>query len=117
MKPLLKVETYTSESLPHEPVITNNMLNSTKTWQERFAEKIKPFCYQNYGKIYFGKKDGELRAEGILITIEQFISDLRKKDEVELIKMIPSHDDMMDEGCLEAIDKFSKNLKDYYENN
>jgi len=95
----------------------------TKTWKEKFDEEYT-FTSNNGQKYlkfdyrYINPDDED--DEGWYVSsskIKQFISDLRKQDEEELIKMLPSHDDMMDEGCLEAIDKFSKNLKDYYENN
>lgn len=97
MKPLLtKGEITTCESLPHEPVITANNL-------EGFDNK--------YLKSLTGNE--ELKTKDVialLLDIKQFISDLRKKDEEELIKRILLQ--WRTEPIIRAIDV----IKKYYEN-
>ena len=122
MKPLLKVETYTSGSLPHEQVITNNMLNSTKTWQEELENLMV-------------RVDGDLDAVDGLVgitntqirihKINEFIADLRKYDEEELIKKLPkeykrpvfadgTNGDEWYNGANFSNNKSKQLIKDYY---
>ena len=84
------------------------MLNSTKTWQERFDDIFG----ENHHKICIGK-NCECHK-----VIKQFISDLRKRDMEELIKMIDEYfrhliiiprPDLTGKKLLQLI-------KDYYEN-
>ena len=72
MKPLLNIEEYTSESLPHEPVIT------IKTWQERFDEMSE--MNEFYGLPYNDLVDS---------SIKQFISDIIDQTREETIRAIP----------------------------
>ena len=88
MKPLLKAETYTSGSLPHEPVIT------IKTWQERFDEE---FSY--------------LGTVGEMDIIKQFISTLLEEQRIETFKMI--RDDLLKQIPLD-MKRLRKVIKDYY---
>ena len=72
------------------------MLNSTKTWQEEFEEE------------YWGK----FGSSKTINDIKQFISDIRKKDEEELIKML------VNEFFYDVnIIKLKKLIKDYYAKN
>lgn len=73
------------------------MPNSTKTWQERFDDIFG----ENHHKICIGK-NCECHK-----VVKQFISDLRKKDEEELIRMIDS---------THTIGEIREALIDYYTN-
>jgi hypothetical protein len=94
----------TSESLS-QPT-TNNL----EGWRNNLVKALTPFIYTKHNKIYFGLEKQELRYEGVLLTIEQFISDLRKKDMEELIKRINL------QWRIEPIAKAIKLIKDYYKN-
>ena len=75
------------------------MLNSTKTWQERLWYIFKsPLGYSSIDN-----------KNNSMYDLERFISDLRKKDEEELIKMLPHY-------CLEheVEVNITELIKDYY---
>lgn len=71
------------------------MLNSTKTWQEEFKNKFPDKIARVIDDFGDTTKS----------DLEQFISDLRKKDEEELIKKF---------GGMAYL---TETIKDYYENN
>jgi len=105
MKPLLKAETYTSGSLPHEPVIT------IKTWQEEFDEKSREV------NNWINQDGSTFETTGMSIKeTKQFISDLRKKDEEELIKMLDNKKNLTVAECEwnSDIEIFKQLIKDYY---
>ena len=94
------------------------MQNSTKTWQDEFDNIFG----ENHHKICIGK-NCECHK-----VVKQFISDLRKQDEEELIKMFPDYRMVFPEqdtediikyklGFNDGIQKIKKLIKDYYENN
>jgi hypothetical protein len=96
------------------------MIKKEQTWQERFYNKFglnglhaKPVEYMEY--------------EDVSEEVKQFISDLRKKDEEELIKMLPDYRMVFPEqdtediikyklGFNDGIQKIKQLIKDYYEN-
>jgi hypothetical protein len=82
----------------------------TKTWQDDFEQE------------YWGK----FGSTKTINDIKQFISDLRKKDEEELIKMLPDYRMVFPEqdtediikyklGFNDGIQKIKQLIKDYYE--
>lgn len=83
---------------------------NTKTWQEEFEQE------------YWGK----FGSTKTINDIKQFISELRKKDEEELIKMLPDYRMVFPEqdtediikyklGFNDGIQKIKQLIKDYYE--
>lgn len=84
---------------------------NTKTWQEKFEQE------------YWGK----FGSTKTINDIKQFISELRKKDEEELIGMFPDYRMVFPEqdtediikyklGFNDGIQKIKQLIKDYYEN-
>ena len=78
------------------------MLNSTKTWQDEFKNKIT-------SSEIFDTEGNDMTDE-----LKQFISDLRKQDEEELIKRLDYLDNNREEH--QIIGEFKQLIKDYYEN-
>lgn len=99
MKPILKIEEHTSESLPHEPVIT-----TTKTWQE---EKI------NHTAEHIG-----IISRGVLETlVREVIANTREETIRELSPYLEHNsqcitqfeeDDKCDCGLEERLNKLKK---------
>lgn len=85
------------------------MLNSTKTWQEDFDEK---FLSSGEAKLYPTLPKGYWLNTATPYKIKQFISDLRKKDEGELSKLL------VNEFFYNVNTfKLKKLIKDYYQDN
>jgi len=62
--------------------------NLIKGWKDELAKALIPFIYTKHNKVYFGIDEQELRYEGVLLTIGDVISNIRKKDEEEFIKRL-----------------------------
>lgn len=85
---------YNSKCLKCGKQLCGCEFRQTKTWQERFEQE------------YWGK----FGSTKTINDIKQFISDIRKKDEEELIKMLEEFE------TYAYIPEFKKAIQDYYEN-
>lgn len=102
-----KVEEHTAQSLPHEPIITNNL----EGWEERFDREL------NFGrKGYHSLEEGE----DFYYRVIKFIKNLRKKDMEELIKMLPDErsgvwgNAEFVRGYNNCVREFKQLIQDYY---
>ena len=78
--------------------------NNLEEWSKCFDEK---FNYKIAGVIDdFG--------DNTKSDIKQFISDLRQADCEALIKMLPTYEMVLQDGCLVSSQQVEENIKNYY---
>ena len=85
----------------------------TETWQEE-TEKQLDELEEDAGDIgHHTIYNGVIRRE----RVNKFITDIRKQDEEELIKMLPKYSpfrDLTSSTINQCVDNFKKTIQDYY---